>query len=109
MKLRQICSATLLGLATLTATLTTTATPAMAAEAASHPTVSPNRYLEMLSRDNAVLLLVDHQVGLLSGVRDTTVGELKHAEGAGQRRPRPRRAGDRDRYHARWHVGPHHA
>lgn len=28
--------------------------------------------------DNAVLLLVDHQVGLLSGVRDTTVGELKH-------------------------------
>ncbi|WP_240533569.1 isochorismatase family protein [Aeromonas veronii] len=78
MKLRQICSATLLGLATLTATLATTATPAMAAEAASHPTVSPNRYLEMLSRDNAVLLLVDHQVGLLSGVRDTTVGELKH-------------------------------
>ncbi|MGL5536043.1 MAG: isochorismatase family protein, partial [Aeromonas veronii] len=78
MKLRQICSATLLGLATLTATLATTATPTMAAEAASHPTVSPNRYLEMLSRDNAVLLLVDHQVGLLSGVRDTTVGELKH-------------------------------
>jgi len=78
MKLRQICSATLLGLATLTTTLATTATPAMAAEAASHPTVSPNRYLEMLSRDNAVLLLVDHQVGLLSGVRDTTVGELKH-------------------------------
>ncbi|WP_421215840.1 isochorismatase family protein [Aeromonas jandaei] len=78
MKLRQICSATLLGLATLTATLATTATPAMAAEATSHPTVSPNRYLEMLSRDNAVLLLVDHQVGLLSGVRDTTVGELKH-------------------------------
>ena len=78
MKLRQICSATLLGLATLTTTLATTATPAMTAEAASHPTVSPNRYLEMLSRDNAVLLLVDHQVGLLSGVRDTTVGELKH-------------------------------
>lgn len=68
MKLRQICSATLLGLATLTATLATTVTPAMAAEATSHPTVSPNRYLEMLSRDNAVLLLVDHQVGLLSGV-----------------------------------------
>ncbi|MDR3565279.1 MAG: isochorismatase family protein [Negativicutes bacterium] len=32
----------------------------------------------MLSRDNAVLLLVDHQVGLISGVRDTTVGDLKH-------------------------------
>jgi nicotinamidase-related amidase len=30
-----------------------------------------------LSSDNAALILVDHQVGLLTGVRDITVGELK--------------------------------
>ena len=30
-----------------------------------------------LSSDNAALVLVDHQVGLLSGVRDITVAELK--------------------------------
>ena len=30
-----------------------------------------------LTADNAALVLVDHQVGLLTGVRDITVGELK--------------------------------
>ena len=30
-----------------------------------------------LSSDNAALVLVDHQLGLLSGVRDITLGELK--------------------------------
>jgi hypothetical protein len=30
-----------------------------------------------LSSDNAALVLVDHQVGLLTGVRDITVAELK--------------------------------
>ena len=30
-----------------------------------------------LSSDNAALILVDHQVGLLSGVRDIPVAELK--------------------------------
>lgn len=30
-----------------------------------------------LTADNAALILVDHQVGLLTGVRDITVGELK--------------------------------
>jgi nicotinamidase-related amidase len=34
--------------------------------------------MERISRDNAVLCLIDHQLGLLSGVRDITVGELKH-------------------------------
>lgn len=28
--------------------------------------------------DNAALVLVDHQVGLLTGVRDYSIGELKH-------------------------------
>ena len=31
-----------------------------------------------LTRDNAVLLLVDHQVGLYTGVRDIDVAQLKH-------------------------------
>lgn len=35
-------------------------------------------YLSTLSRDNTVLLLVDHQVGLLTGVRDMNLEELKH-------------------------------
>ena len=30
-----------------------------------------------LSSDNAALVLVDHQVGLLSGVRDIPLAELK--------------------------------
>lgn len=31
-----------------------------------------------ITRHNAAVLLVDHQVGLYTGVRDITVGELKH-------------------------------
>lgn len=33
---------------------------------------------ERLTRDNAVLLLVDHQIGLYTGVRDIDVLQLKH-------------------------------
>lgn len=33
---------------------------------------------EPLTRDNAALVLVDHQVGLMTGVRDYSVAELKH-------------------------------
>ena len=33
---------------------------------------------EPLTSDNAALVLVDHQVGLLTGVRDYSTGELKH-------------------------------
>ncbi|MFJ1765420.1 isochorismatase family protein [Amycolatopsis sp. NPDC088138] len=40
--------------------------------------MSANKFTERLTRDNAALLLVDHQVGLYSGVRDIPVGELKH-------------------------------
>src|SRR5580698_5891517 len=35
-------------------------------------------YHERLTPDNAALLLIDHQVGLFTGVRDIPVGELKH-------------------------------
>src|SRR5258708_25418954 len=33
---------------------------------------------ERLKRDNAILLLVDHQVGLYTGIRDIDVLQLKH-------------------------------
>ncbi|PYL45258.1 MAG: isochorismatase [Verrucomicrobia bacterium] len=36
-----------------------------------------NRY-EPLTSENAALVLVDHQVGLMTGVRDYSTGELKH-------------------------------
>jgi nicotinamidase-related amidase len=34
--------------------------------------------MEGITRDNSAACLIDHQVGLLSGVRDITVAELKH-------------------------------
>lgn len=40
--------------------------------------MSANKFTERLTRDNAVVVLIDHQVGLYSGVRDIPVGELKH-------------------------------
>jgi hypothetical protein len=33
---------------------------------------------EPLTSQNAGLVLVDHQVGLMTGVRDYSIGELKH-------------------------------
>jgi len=36
------------------------------------------RKYEPLTSDNAALVLVDHQVGLMTGVRDYSIGELKH-------------------------------
>src|ERR1700741_2570427 len=36
------------------------------------------RYSERLTQENAALLLIDHQVGLFTGVRDIPVAELKH-------------------------------
>lgn len=38
----------------------------------------PIRPYESLTAENAALVLVDHQVGLLTGVRDYSTGELKH-------------------------------
>jgi nicotinamidase-related amidase len=40
--------------------------------------MSANRFTERLTRDNAAVVLVDHQVGLYSGVRDIPIGDLKH-------------------------------
>ena len=40
--------------------------------------MSANKFTENLTRENAAVVFVDHQVGLYSGVRDIAVGELKH-------------------------------
>src|SRR5436305_12654478 len=37
-----------------------------------------HRAYEPLTAKNAALVLVDHQVGLMTGVRDISTGELKH-------------------------------
>src|SRR6202162_4020488 len=34
--------------------------------------------MERITRDNSAVCLIDHQVGLLSGIRDITITELKH-------------------------------
>jgi nicotinamidase-related amidase len=39
---------------------------------------NPTRIYEPLTSENAALVLVDHQVGLMSGVRDYSIAELKH-------------------------------
>jgi nicotinamidase-related amidase len=39
---------------------------------------NPTRSYEPLTSENAALVLVDHQVGLMSGVRDYSIAELKH-------------------------------
>ena len=41
-------------------------------------TNTQKRSQERLTSDNAALLLIDHQVGLFTGVRDIPVAELKH-------------------------------
>jgi nicotinamidase-related amidase len=41
-------------------------------------TMETKKYSERLTPENAVLLLIDHQVGLFTGVRDIPVAELKH-------------------------------
>ena len=38
----------------------------------------PTRPYEPLTSENAALVLIDHQVGLMTGVRDYSIGELKH-------------------------------
>jgi nicotinamidase-related amidase len=38
----------------------------------------PTGRYEPLTSENAALILVDHQIGLMTGVRDISTGELKH-------------------------------
>ena len=40
---------------------------------------NPTRPYEPLTSDNAALVLIDHQVGLMTGVRNYSIAELKQA------------------------------
>jgi nicotinamidase-related amidase len=40
---------------------------------------NPAHSYEPLTSENSALILVDHQVGLMSGVRDYSIAELKHS------------------------------
>jgi hypothetical protein len=40
----------------------------------------PIRPYKPLTSENTALVLVDHRVGLMTGVRDYSTGELKHNE-----------------------------
>lgn len=40
--------------------------------------LNQNGSYDPLTSENAALILVDHQVGLMTGVRDYSIGELKH-------------------------------
>jgi hypothetical protein len=39
---------------------------------------NPAHPYEPLTSENSALVLVDHQIGLMSGVRDYSIAELKH-------------------------------
>src|ERR1700741_2838987 len=43
-----------------------------------NPMTNQVRPYEPLTSENAALVLIDHQVGLMTGVRDYSTGELKH-------------------------------
>ncbi|WP_238587271.1 isochorismatase family protein [Cupriavidus sp. IDO] len=76
MKLHSLLKATALSLAVVT---TSAAMTGVAAAAPANNAAAPaGATYSLLSRDNTVLLLVDHQVGLFTGVRDIDVGQLKH-------------------------------
>src|SRR5437868_14370944 len=81
MQLRQFLKSTVLGAA---ATMLGIAPPAAAATAThlgflqEDVMSDPARAYEPLTSENAALVLIDHQVGLMTGVRDYSTGELKH-------------------------------
>jgi nicotinamidase-related amidase len=77
MERREFLQSTVLGAA---ATMIGVATPAATQLSFLQENVMPNeaRPYEPLTSENAALVLIDHQVGLLTGVRDYSTGELKH-------------------------------
>src|ERR1700747_3639117 len=76
---RQFLQSTALGAA---ATILVVAAPAAAATRVSflkeNVMSNPTHPYEPLTFENVALVLVDHQVGLMAGVRDYSTGELKH-------------------------------
>jgi nicotinamidase-related amidase len=79
MELRQFLQSTGLGVAAamLGAAPLAAATPQLSVPKENVMSEQPRPY-EPLTTENAALILVDHQVGLMTGVRDYSTGELKH-------------------------------
>jgi nicotinamidase-related amidase len=79
MERRQFLQSTVLGAAATTPSI---APPAAATTPLSflqeNVMSEPIRPYEPLTSENAALILIDHQVGLMTGVRDYSTGELKH-------------------------------
>ena len=79
MERRQFLQSTVLGAA---ATMLAIAPPAAATTPLSllpeNVMSEPIHPCEPLTSENAALGLIDHQVGLMTGVRDYSTGELKH-------------------------------
>src|SRR2546426_9264090 len=67
-----VAAASLIGAAP---TLAATAQPQLSRENAM---TNQNRPYEPLTSENAALVLIDHQIGLMTGVRDYSIDELKH-------------------------------
>jgi len=63
------------------------------------------RVYEPLTSENAALVLVDHQVGLLTGVRDYPIGTLKHNVVALAKAAKALKLRSSDDDGARQHVG----
>jgi hypothetical protein len=90
-------AATMLGVAPLTA-----ATTHLSFLKENVMSDQPRPY-EPLTSENAALILIDHQVGLMTGVRDYSTGELKHNVVGGQG---AEIADHRHNDRAGQHVGP---
>jgi hypothetical protein len=79
MKRRQVLQSTVLGAAATMLGITHSAAAATHLYFLQENVMSdPTRPYEPLTSDNAALILLDHQVGLMTGVRDYSIGELKH-------------------------------
>ncbi len=79
MKRRQFLQSTVLGAAATMLGIPPPAAPATPLSFLHEDIMSdPMRPYEPLTSENAALVLIDHQVGLMTGVRDYSTGELKH-------------------------------
>jgi hypothetical protein len=79
MERRQFLQATVLGTASTILALTQPAAAATNVFYLQENVMSdPTRPYEPLTSENAAVILIDHQVGLMTGVRDYSTGELKH-------------------------------
>jgi nicotinamidase-related amidase len=79
MERRQFLQSTVLGAAVTVLGIAPSAAAATQLSFSQENVMSePIRPYEPLTSENAALVLVDHQVGLMTGVRDYSTGELKH-------------------------------